>query len=121
MEKAHGYEMPSFLRHPTLVELYQKNILREEISVKTDKIMCKKINSDFSFYGYYDEEEIPKGLGVIYSARELYSGNFRSGSLDIHGLILFEDGLVYRGEIFGGKIFGNGLIYDPHLDETKAI
>ena len=48
-------------------------------------------------------------------------GHFKGGCLDTQGLILFENGLVYKGEIYGGKIFGRGVMYDPYVDETKTM
>lgn len=36
-------------------------------------------------------------------------------------MILFENGLLYKGDISQGKIEGDGAIYDPYLDETKFI
>lgn len=31
-------------------------------------------------------------------------------------MILFENGVMYKGEIYGGKIWGDGVIYDVNLD-----
>ena len=51
----------------------------------------------------------------------MYVGNFKNGSLDKFGMILFKNGLLYKGEIYSGKIWGDGVIYDPSVDETKTI
>lgn len=63
-----------------------------------------------------EQDKTPHGLGVIFSYDELYAGNFVNGSLDDYGLILFENGLVYKGKIVAGKIWGDGAIYDINLD-----
>lgn len=75
-----------------------------------------KINNNFEYYGYVNKDKVPDGLGVIYSSQEMYAGNFKNGSLDEYGMILFENGLIYKGEIYGGKIWGNGVIYDINED-----
>jgi hypothetical protein len=31
-------------------------------------------------------------------------------------MILFLNGLIYKGQIYGGKIWGDGVIYDINLD-----
>ena len=36
-------------------------------------------------------------------------------------MILFENGLLYKGEINAGNVEGDGAIYDPNLDATKVI
>lgn len=113
--------MPTFIKDESLISFYTEVILRNEIKIKSSRLKVIKINDKFEYFGYTDQYETPHGLGVIYSNDEIYAGNFKSGSLDAYGMIVFQNGIIYKGEIYSGKIWGNGLIYDIHLDETKTV
>ena len=44
------------------------------------------------YIGYTNEDNDAEGLGILFSSKEFYMGNFRSGSLDYCGRILYGNG-----------------------------
>ena len=52
---------------------------------------------EFEYYGFLNHASNPEGLGILTSGYEVFGGKFVEGSLDKYGMILFENGLLYKG------------------------
>ena len=53
--------------------------------------------AEFEYYGFLNHASNPEGLGILTSGYEVFGGKFVEGSLDKYGMILFENGLLYKG------------------------
>ena len=73
------------------------------------------------YIGYTNEDNDAEGLGILFSSKEFYMGNFRSGSLDYCGRILYGNGQVYHGQFLDGEFNGNGMFYNPRKNQSIMI
>ena len=48
-------------------------------------------------------------------------GNFLNGILHKYGIILFESGILYKGDIEKGKLSGEGIFYSPVTHESRLV
>ena len=89
VEKGHLMELPSFIQSEELKELISRYIVNREGFVTFETIECIENGVSSTFIGFVDEERKPWGLGLIYTNKELYCGNFFEGVLEHYGRMIF--------------------------------
>lgn len=89
MEKGQLMEPPSFIKSEELLQLISRYVINRERFVMFDYIEQIENSVTSSYIGFVDEERRPSGLGLIYTNKELYCGNFFEGTLEHYGRMLF--------------------------------
>lgn len=65
-----------------------------------------------TFLGFLNED-LPSGLGVVFSNQELFVGNFNAGFLHNFGRMVFKNGEIYHGFTKNGAFHKEGIYYSP--------
>lgn len=96
-----------FKNKKTLIKM--EGYFENDLPIKNFKIFK---NNALKYVGQINEKFLPEGRGIYYKKNLLnISGTFHNGYLEGYGIMKYEDEIIYIGDFYKNKFFGEGILY----------